>query len=91
MSATTIITCAEVSTLMAMVKTRIDPALRVNRDVDLYHWSLAKFVSTWRDKFSVLAARGRAQAGVHSAKTDWTRRILDFQYMDYDDQAAHIA
>ena len=41
--------------------------------------------------FSVLVARGRAQIGVHSAKTDWTRRILDFQYMDYDDQAAHIA
>ena len=57
----------------------------------LYHWSSAKFVSTWRDTFSVLVARGRAQFGVHSAKTDWTRRILDFQYMDYDDQAAHIA
>ena len=27
----------------------------------------------------------------HSAKTDWSRRILDFQYMDYDDQAAHHA
>ena len=62
-----------------------------DRDVDLYHWSSAKFVSTWRDTFSVLVARGRAQIGVHSAKTDWTRRILDFQYMDYDDQAAHIA
>ena len=34
---------------------------------------------------------GRAQVGVHSAKTDWSRRILDFQYMDYDDQAAHHA
>ena len=62
-----------------------------DRDVDLYHWSSAKFVSTWRGTFSVLVARGRAQIGVHSAKTDWTRRILDFQYMDYDDQAAHIA
>ena len=49
-------------------------------------------VSTWRGKFSVLVARGRAQVGVHSAKTDWSRRILDLQYMDYtyDDQAAHI-
>ena len=32
-----------------------------------------------------------AQVGVHSAKTDWSRRILDFQYMDYDDQVAHHA
>ena len=38
---------------------------------------------------SVLVARGRAQVGVHSAKTDWSRRILDFQYMDYEDQAAY--
>ena len=30
-----------------------------------------------------------AQVGVHSAKSDWSRRILDFAYMDYDDQAAH--
>ena len=63
----------------------------LDRDVDLYHWSSAKFESTWRDALSVLAARGRAQVGVHSAKTDWSRRILDFQYMDYDDQAAHHA
>ena len=61
----------------------------LDRDVDLYHWSSAKFESTWRDTLSVLAARGRAQVGVHSAKTDWSRRILDFQYMDYDDQAAY--
>ena len=60
-----------------------------DRDVDLYHWSSAKFESTWRDTFSVLIARGRAQVGVHSAKSDWSRRILDFAYMDYDDQAAH--
>ena len=60
-----------------------------DRDVDLYHWSSAKFESTWRDTLSVLIARGRAQVGVHSAKSDWSRRILDFAYMDYDDQAAH--
>ena len=60
-----------------------------DRDVDLYHWSSAKFEATWRDTLSVLVARGRAQVGVHSAKTDWSRRILDFQYMDYDDQAAY--
>ena len=57
--------------------------------LDLYHCSSAKFESSWRDTLSVLVARGRAQVGVHSAKTDWSRRILDFQYMDYDDQAAH--
>ena len=61
----------------------------LDRDVDLYHWSSAKFESTWRDTISVLVARGRAQVGVHSAKSDWSRRILDFAYMDYDDQAAH--
>ena len=33
----------------------------------------------------------RKQVGVHAAKTDWSRRILDFQYTDYDDQAAHHA
>ena len=60
-----------------------------DRDVDLYHWSSAKFAATWRDTLSVLVARGRAQVGVHSAKTDWSRRILDFHYMDYDDQAAY--
>ena len=32
-----------------------------DRDVDLYHWSSAKFEATWRDTLSVLVARGRAQ------------------------------
>ena len=39
-----------------------------DQDVDLYHWSSAKFESTWRDTFSVLIARGRAQVGVHSLR-----------------------
>ena len=60
-----------------------------DRDIDLYHWSSAKFCSTWRDTISVLVARGRAQVGVHAAKSDWSKRIRDFQYMDYDDYAAH--
>ena len=60
-----------------------------DRDIDLYHWSSAKFCSTWRDTVSVLVARGRAQVGVHAAKSDWSKRIRDFQYMDYDDYAAH--
>ena len=74
-----------------MVDVCVAQADNQDRDVDLYHWSSAKFEATWRDTLSVLVARGRAQVGVHSAKTDWSRRILDFQYMDYDDQAAHHA
>ena len=61
----------------------------VDRDIDLYHWSSAKFCSAWRDTISVLVARGRAHVGVHEAKSDWSKRIRDFQYMDYDDYAAH--
>ena len=59
-----------------------------DRDVGLYHWSSGKLESTWRDTLSVLAVCGRARVGAHSAKTDWSRRTLDFQYMDYGDQAA---
>ena len=46
-------------------------------------------IATRRACIAFSVARGRAQVGVHSAKTDWSRRILDFQYVDYDDQAAH--
>ena len=59
------------------------------RPYALCHWSSAKFEAAWRDTLSVLMARGRAQVGAHSAETDWSRRILGFQYMDYDDQAAY--
>ena len=38
-----------------------------------------------------VVARWRAEVGVQAAKSDWSERIRDFQYMDYDDQAAHIA
>ena len=38
---------------------------------------------------SVLVARGRAQVGVLESKSDWSKRIRNFQYMDYDDYAAH--
>ena len=61
----------------------------IDRDIDLYHWSSAKFCLTWRDTISVLVARGRAQVGVHESKSDWSKRIRDFQYMDYDGYAAH--
>ena len=46
------------------------------RPYALCHWSWAKVVSTWQDTLSVLVARVRAQVGVHSAKTDWSRRIV---------------
>ena len=38
------------------------------------NWSSAKFESAWRGTLSVLVARGRAQVGVRSAKTDWAFR-----------------
>eukprot|EP01044_Picomonas_judraskeda_P017861 COSAG03_NODE_3434_length_2018_cov_2.309536_1_plen_41_part_00 len=39
----------------------------------------------------MLVARGRAQVGVRAAKADWSKRIRDFQFMDYeyDDHATH--
>ena len=64
-----------------------------NQDRDVELWTCTTGLrrsSCRRGGAHVLVARGRAQVGVHSAKTDWSRRILDFQYMDYDDQAAHI-
>ena len=39
----------------------------------------------WRGTISVLVARGRAQVGVHAAKSEWPKRIRDSQFMDYDD------
>ena len=44
------------------------------------------------DAISVLVARGRAQVGVHAAKSDWSKRIRDFQLSVhglYDDHATH--
>ena len=43
------------------------------RNVDLYHWSSAKFSSTWYDTLSVLVAKGRAQVGVAASSGDWSR------------------
>ena len=51
------------------------------RNVDLYHWSSAKFSSTWYDTLSVLVAKGRAQVGVAASNGDWSKRIRDMQYM----------
>ena len=55
------------------------------RNVDLYHWSSAKFSSTWYDTLSVLVAKGRAQVGVAASNGDWSKRIRDMQYTDHED------
>ena len=42
----------------------------------------AKFSSTWYDTLSVLVAKGRAKVSV---ATDWSKRIREMQYADYED------
>ena len=54
------------------------------RDIDLYHWSSARFSAAWIDTISVLLAKGRARVGVAGAATDWPRRIRDMQYLDHE-------
>ena len=56
-----------------------------DRNVDLYHWSSAKFSSKWHDTLSVLVAKGRAQVGVAASRGDWSKRIRDMQYTDHED------
>ena len=56
-----------------------------DRDIDLYHWSSARFSAVWLDTLSVLAARGRAQVSVAAAVTDWPKRIRDMRYVDHED------
>jgi hypothetical protein len=51
----------------------------------LYHWSSGQFSSTWYDTMSILVARGRAKVGVAASAADWSKRIRDMQYADYDD------
>ena len=46
-----------------------------DRNVDLYHWSSAKFSSTWYDTLSVLVAKGRAKVSVAASEADWSKRI----------------
>ena len=55
-----------------------------DRNVDLYHWSSGQFSSTWYDTLSVLVAKGRAKVGVAAAAADWSKRIRDMQYADYE-------
>ena len=58
-----------------------------DRDIDLYHWSSARFSAIWLDTLSVLVARGRAQVSVPvaAAVTDWPKRIRDMRYVDHED------
>jgi len=56
-----------------------------DRNVDLYHWSSAKFSSTWYDTLSVLIAKGRAKVSVAASEADWSKRIREMQYADYED------
>ena len=57
-----------------------------DRNVDLYHWSSAKFSSTWYDTLSVLVAKGRAKVSVAASEADWSKRIREMQYADYEDR-----
>ena len=57
----------------------------LHHGLDLYHWSSAKFSSTWYDTLSVLVAKGRAQVGVAASSGDWSKRIRDMQYTDHED------
>ena len=51
----------------------------------LYHWSSTKFSSTWYDTLSVLVAKGRAKVSVAASEADWSKRICEMQYADYED------
>jgi hypothetical protein len=59
-----------------------------DRDIDLYHWSIPKFSSSWQGTLSVLVARGRACVGVSASAADWPKRIRDMQYVGQGDFAA---
>ena len=59
-----------------------------DRDIDVYHWSSAKFSSTWHDTFSILLARGRAQVSVAASRGDWPKRTQDQAYSDQNHASA---
>ena len=48
-------------------------------------WSSTKFSSTWYDTLSVLVAKGRAKVSVAASEADWSKRICEMQYADYED------
>ena len=45
----------------------------------------ATFSSTWYGTLSVLVAKGRAKVSVAASETDWSKRIREMQYADYED------
>ena len=59
-----------------------------DRDIDVYHWSSAKFSSTWHDTFSILLARGRAQVSAAASRGDWPKRTQDQAYSDQNHASA---
>ena len=59
-----------------------------DRDIDVYHWSSAKFSSTWHDTISILLARGRAQVSVAASRGDWPKRTQDQAYSDQNHASA---
>ena len=59
-----------------------------DRDIDVYHWSSAKFSSTWHGTFSILLARGRAQVSVAASRGDWPKRTQDQAYSDQNHASA---
>ena len=40
---------------------------------------------TWYDTLSVLVAKGRAKVSVAASEADWSKRICEMQYADYED------
>ena len=45
----------------------------------------AKFPSTCYDTLSILVAKGRARVSVAASEADWSKRIREMQYADYED------
>ena len=42
-------------------------------------------LTTWYDTLSVLVAKGRARVSVAASEADWSKRIREMQYADYED------
>ena len=49
------------------------------------YWSSAKFSSKWYETLSVLVAKGRARVSAAASEADWSKRIREMQYADYED------
>ena len=44
-----------------------------------------QLAGTWYDTLSVLVAKGRAKVSVAASEADWSKRIREMQYADYED------